>query len=356
MLFDIPDERGGADMTSRWGNTNNCHFPLLPFITVISMPYMALVYLGLWFGGMGIALGYQYRYTSWLFTLCYWYIILIEKSFWNNHSYLFGLVALLLACTQANCLWSLDVYFNPSLKKNTVPYWNYFILKYQFFTLYFMAGLKKGTAEWLTGYSVPKLSAHWVFTPFHLFLSIPQIDYIIVHWFVFMFDLTIAFWMMWAKSRNTAMVFCALFHLMNSRLFKIGMFPWVCLATMPLFYPFDWPRRIQLGFSNALSYLSFVKWCFISNMNVPKCEENVKCIRSAVNNDETTKDENDLQEPEEDMAGDVFCHEKDNEENSSQVEPDVQQPEVENQSMKTFILILLDLTIGRMDCMATPGI
>lgn len=23
-----------------------------------------------------------------------------------------------------------------------------------------------------------------------------------------------------------------------------GMFPWVCLATMPLFYPFDWPKNV----------------------------------------------------------------------------------------------------------------
>ena len=65
-----------------------------------------------------------------------------------------------------NYFRSLDVYLNPSQMKPTVPYWNYFILKYQFFILYFVAGLKKGTAEWLTGYSVQNLSEHWVFNPF----------------------------------------------------------------------------------------------------------------------------------------------------------------------------------------------
>lgn len=34
------------------------------------------------------------------------------------------------------------------------------------------------------------------------------------------------------------------FHLMNSRLFAIGMFPWVCLAELPLFYSKSWPRMI----------------------------------------------------------------------------------------------------------------
>ncbi|CAH2107001.1 unnamed protein product [Euphydryas editha] len=243
MLFDIPDERGGSIMDKRWGDSMVCHFPLIPFVTAISMPYMALVYAALWLGALGITLGYKYRLSASVFTLSYWYLFLIEKSYWNNHSYLFGVVALLLATTEANCYWSLDSYMDPSLSKKTVPYWNYFILKYQFFILYFMAGMKKGTAEWLTGYSVQNLSEHWVFSPFKLFLTVPQIDYLIVHWFVFAFDLTVAIWMMWSRTRHVAMIFCALFHLMNSRLFRIGMFPWVCLATMPLFYPFDWPKK-----------------------------------------------------------------------------------------------------------------
>ncbi|CAH2232616.1 jg14809 [Pararge aegeria aegeria] len=244
MLFDIPDERGGAMMEQRWGNPLMCHFPLIPIIRAVPMPYMALVYAALWFGALGIALGYRYRLSAWLFTICYWYLFLIEKSFWNNHSYLFGLVGLLLACTEANCYWSLDVYLGYCKSRKTVPYWNYFILKYQFFILYFMAGMKKGTVEWLTGYSVQNLSEHWVFNPFKLILTTAQTDYLIVHWFVFVFDLTVALWMMWSRTRHVAMVFCALFHLMNSRLFSIGMFPWVCLATMPLFYPFDWPKLI----------------------------------------------------------------------------------------------------------------
>ncbi|XP_060801297.1 vitamin K-dependent gamma-carboxylase isoform X1 [Amyelois transitella] len=242
MLFDIPDERGGADLERRWGDPLTCHFPLFPFLRALPMPYMAIVYACLWLGALGIMLGYKYRVSATTFAVCYWYLLLIEKSYWNNHSYLFGLVGLLLACTEANCYWSVDAYLDPSIRKPTVPYWNYFVLKFQFFILYFMAGLKKGTAEWLTGYSVQNLSEHWVFAPFKLFLTTAQTDYLIVHWFIFIFDLTVAVWMMCAKSRHVAMVFCALFHLMNSRLFRIGMFPWVCLATMPLFYPFDWPK------------------------------------------------------------------------------------------------------------------
>lgn len=50
MLFDISDERGGANMENRWGDPDVCHFPLLPFLQATPMPYMAIVYAGLWLG------------------------------------------------------------------------------------------------------------------------------------------------------------------------------------------------------------------------------------------------------------------------------------------------------------------
>lgn len=69
-------------------------------------------------------------------------------------------------------------------------------------------------------------------------------DTLIIHWFTAVFDLTVAFFLIWRKSRSIATLFAAAFHLMNSRLFSIGMFPWVCLVELPLFYEHDWPRTL----------------------------------------------------------------------------------------------------------------
>uniref|UniRef100_A0A2A4ISY8 HTTM-like domain-containing protein n=1 Tax=Heliothis virescens TaxID=7102 RepID=A0A2A4ISY8_HELVI len=289
MLFDIPDERGGATMDKRWGDPYTCHFPLFPGLTSVGMPYMALVYAALWIGALCIMLGYKFRIAAPMFTICYWYLFLIEKSVWNNHSYLFGLVALLLSCTDADCYWSLDAYLEPRKRKSTVPYWNYFILKYQFFILYFMAGMKKGTAEWLTGYSVQNLSEHWVFDPFKYFLTVRQTDYLVVHWFVFLFDLTVALWMMWSITRHVAMVFCALFHLMNSRLFRIGMFPWVCLATMPLFYPFDWPKTLA---AYCCDYYNKFQRSFCNKIR--QYRQNSVCECKINNSDSKVKEEDEI--------------------------------------------------------------
>ncbi|XP_075163676.1 gamma-glutamyl carboxylase [Haematobia irritans] len=243
MLIDIAEERGGGDMDVRFGEALHCHFPLFHGMQAFSFPIMGCIYLCMWFGAIGIMLGYRFRCSCLAFIIPYWYIFLLDKPAWNNHSYLFGLVGTILIFTQANRYCSLDKLLNPTMP-STVPYWNYFLIKFQFFILYMYAGLKKLTSEWLSGYAMSSLSKHWVLSPFRWFLSDHLVDLLIVHWFTAVFDFCIAFLMTCRKTRLLATPFMILFHLMNSRLFIIGMFPWVCLAQVPMFFNFDWPRKL----------------------------------------------------------------------------------------------------------------
>ncbi|XP_039307001.1 vitamin K-dependent gamma-carboxylase isoform X2 [Solenopsis invicta] len=244
MIIDVVEERGFADVDRKWGNSWDCHFPLIHGMKPPSLPWMTMIYAVMWLGAFGIALGLRFKIACACFVLPYWYVFLLEKSYWNNHTYLYGIVAILFWGTEANKYFALDAKRNGS----SVPYWNYFILKFQFFALYFLAGLKKSDREWLEGYAMTTLSRHWVFYPFKIILSPEQIDFLIVHWFGFIFDLSVGFFMLFEKTRIPSMVLCTAFHLMNSRLFSIGMFPYVCLATMPLFCRVDWPRRFGLCF------------------------------------------------------------------------------------------------------------
>ena len=61
---------------------------------------------------------------------------------------------------------SFDGLFNRNLRHSFVPRWNYLIFQLQFFIVYFVAGLKKLDRDWLTGYSMNRLSTHWIFQPF----------------------------------------------------------------------------------------------------------------------------------------------------------------------------------------------
>uniref|UniRef100_A0A1A9W7G3 HTTM-like domain-containing protein n=1 Tax=Glossina brevipalpis TaxID=37001 RepID=A0A1A9W7G3_9MUSC len=245
MLIDLAEERGGGQMDIRFGEPLKCHFPLFKGLKQFSFPTMGCIYMIMWFGALGIALGYRFRLSCLAYIAPYWYIFLLDKPSWNNHSYLFGLVGAILLFTQANHYWALDKYLNPNLP-STIPYWNYFLIKFQFFILYMYAGTKKFSPEWLAGYAMSSLSHHWVLTPFCWFLSYEMVDLLIVHWFTAAFDFSIAFFMTSELTRIWATPFMVLFHLMNSRLFVIGMFPWVCLAQVPMFYSCDWPRKVTL--------------------------------------------------------------------------------------------------------------
>jgi vitamin K-dependent gamma-carboxylase len=69
-------------------------------------------------------------------------------------------------------------------------------------------------------------------------------DFLIVHQFGCIFDLSVAFFLIYKPTRPLATVFSCSFHLMNSRLFNIGMFPWTCIVLLPLYYSYSWPRVV----------------------------------------------------------------------------------------------------------------
>lgn len=89
------------------------------------------------------------------------------------------------------------------------------------------------------------LSRKWVFDPLRsIGLSNHFIDHFVVHICGLTFDLIQGFLLFFDKTRPLGFLCGSSFHLMNSQMFSIGMFPWTMLATMPIFcYP-DWPKKL----------------------------------------------------------------------------------------------------------------
>lgn len=105
MMIDTVEERAGFELDTRWGDDKDCRFTLFPFIQPLSMPRMGIIYGLMFLGAFGVALGYKFTLSCCIYAMSYWYIILLDKSVWNNHSYLFGLMGILFACSSANkCL------------------------------------------------------------------------------------------------------------------------------------------------------------------------------------------------------------------------------------------------------------
>ncbi|GIY33821.1 vitamin K-dependent gamma-carboxylase [Caerostris extrusa] len=226
------------------GATLRMQVSVLRFPEAVLLEWMIMIYLLMLVGAWGILLGYLYRFSCLCFLIPYWYIFFLDKSHWNNHSYLFGLIGMQLMLSGADRCWSLDGRKNSKIKSRHVPLRNYAILRGQIFLVYFIAGLKKTNLDWIGGYSMEKLGYHWVFDAFRIFLTGDQVTYFIVHLGGFLLDLTVGFFMLMEFSRPYAFLFCGMFNLMNSRMFAIGMFPYVMIAMMPIFCASDWPKRV----------------------------------------------------------------------------------------------------------------
>nr|XP_045599854.1 vitamin K-dependent gamma-carboxylase-like [Procambarus clarkii] len=252
MVLDVPQERGLGVADVKWGDPNTCRFPLLSFLTPPPLPYMVLLYGLLLLCAALMVVGWRWRAVCTTFVACYWYVFLLDKTTWNNHSYLYGLLASILLVSDPHRCWSAEVGGDGLSGASHVPLWNYTLLRAQLFLLYFLAGVKKVDLDWLSGYSMQRLAQHWVFTPFRVFLTDDNIDFFVVHLGGFALDSSLGFLLFFDASRPVGLVLGAAFHLMNAQIFSIGMFPWVCLVTLPIFCSTSWPRPFLEAFSSLL--------------------------------------------------------------------------------------------------------
>lgn len=60
-------------------------------------------------GALGIMLGCFYRLSCLMFISTYWYIFFLDKTTWNNHSYLYGLIGFQLTLMDGNRYWWDDI-------------------------------------------------------------------------------------------------------------------------------------------------------------------------------------------------------------------------------------------------------
>jgi hypothetical protein len=186
------------------------------------------------------------RSAAWIFSLGFTYLFLLDQARYLNHSYLISLVAFLLAITPAHRVWSLDrVYARREGVEwpPTVPVWAVWLLRFQIGVVYAFGGLAKLDAGWLGAESLRRRFAD---------AGGPLIGWIVEHnlvqvvfsWGGLLFDLLIVPLLLWRRTRLVAFAAAVLFHVANSQLFTIGVFPWLAIAATTMFFSPDWPHRL----------------------------------------------------------------------------------------------------------------
>ena len=209
---------------------------LHPFSEPVMLGILGLTGLAALF----IAAGVLFRWACWVFALGLSFIFFQEKSYYNNHIYLFILLAVLLSCTHADRFVSLRSKNTPLWRAGglKVPRWQQFILQMQIVVVYFFGGVAKMKADWLfrkepaTSMVNFLADGHWLAPWLKNGLTVNVLTY-----GGFLLDI-LAPLLLWHKPfRRWALIPFVLFHLANSLIFDdIGLFPFVMLAAMILFY------------------------------------------------------------------------------------------------------------------------
>jgi hypothetical protein len=201
--------------------------------------------------GLCVSAGLAFRVTSLAFAIGFGYLQLIDVATYLNHYYLATLLAWLLAVSPANCVFSLDALIKRRLQRGraspvgsgTVAYAWHLLFRFQVGVVYTFAGVAKATSDWLIHAQPLRiwLGSHGDLPLLGPFLRLP-LAAPLMSWIGFLFDTTIAFWMLWPRARPIAFAVIVVFHFVTRTLFPIGMFPVIMVVGALVFFSPSWPR------------------------------------------------------------------------------------------------------------------
>lgn len=201
--------------------------------------------------GVMVMLGYKYRWAVTGYTLLWAGVYFMQKESYNNHYYLMLLLLFLMIFLPAHRRVSLDAKLCPTLQSNSMPRWCIGILIAQVFIVYTYAAIAKIYPDWLDA-TAPAVfmkgkADYWLIGGFL------QLEW--VHWAIaytgILFDLLIVPLLLWRKTRLFGFGLSLFFHLFNSAVFQIGIFPYMSIAFALFFFS---PKTLQKRFLPRETY------------------------------------------------------------------------------------------------------
>ena len=241
-------ESWGAILTG-WVRVNmiepKYHFGFIGLDWIDPLPgewmYLYFVVMGL--AGLGVMLGWRYRWSAAAFFVLWTGTYLMQKTSYNNHYYLMVLLSAAMIVLPAHRWASLDVRRNPAIKSPYCERWHVGSLVAFLSMVYVYAAIAKLQADWIGGDATEIMfenrSRDWLVGPlfeqewFQLFIA----------WGGIGFDLTIPFFLLWHRTRPVAVVVSIFFHLFNSAVLHIGVFPYMMIIALVLFFRPEQVRR-----------------------------------------------------------------------------------------------------------------
>ncbi|WP_103069748.1 HTTM domain-containing protein [Aquimarina sediminis] len=186
--------------------------------------------------GLLIMVGFKYRWSMIGYTVMWAGVYFMQKSSYNNHYYLLLLLCIIMSALPAGNYFSIDVKRNPLLKEISMPRWCILLIIAQLWIVYTYASVAKFYPDWLD-YTVAKnLMAGRAHYPFVGDILQGHWAHVTVTYFGILFDLLIVPLLLWKRTRFAAFCISIFFHLFNSIVFQIGIFPYLSLAFSVFFF------------------------------------------------------------------------------------------------------------------------
>jgi len=261
-----------------WVNRNiiapKYKFPFIDFDFLQPLPgygmYFYFCIMGLI--GIFIAVGFKYRVSIITFTIMWTGTYLMQKTAYNNHYYLLILISFIMCFFPAEKSRSLDVKINPQIESNSMYTYVKWVVVLQLFIVYVYASIAKMYGDWLDFTTIEVLmksrKTYW------LVGEILQERWIhkIIGSVGILFDLLIVPALLWKPTRKVAFFLSLFFHLFNSIIFQIGIFPYLSIAFSVFFFEPETIRK--LFFKTKVPFLS-------SKIIIPK-NKNIVLIAGAI--------------------------------------------------------------------------
>ncbi|TRX58720.1 HTTM domain-containing protein [Fulvivirga sp. M361] len=271
-------------------------FPFIDFSWLEPLPGSGMYFYYVVMGGLGIMvmLGYRYRLAMGAYAIMWAGVYLMQKTHYNNHYYLLMLLNFLMWMVPAHQYASLDARRNPQIKSLTCPQWCIWLFVANMAIVYFYASVAKMYPDWIEA----KPIGIWFRAKQHYWLIGPLLAQEwfqhFVAWGGILYDLLIGPGLLWKKTRKYAFIGSVLFHLFNSAVFQVGIFPYLGIAIGVFFFepevirslffknksslkdksidPYMYPRRPLLmyvlgGYLIIQSLLPLRHWLYPGNVN-----------------------------------------------------------------------------------------
>ena len=226
---------------------------------VVTFPYYGFSWVQPWPGrGMyihffvlGLAAacvmaGFLYRIAAPVFFLAFTYFFLLEQTRYLNHFYLVCLISFLMCFLPAERAFSVDSLVRRKIRSDVVPAWTLWLLRAQVGIPYFYGGIAKLNSDWIRGGEPMRT---WL-RPLGAAAPIFTSDWVVYGFVIggLLLDLFVVPLLLWRRTRPFAFAAAIVFNLINSVIFDIGIFPWLMLGALLIYFPPDLVRRFARAF------------------------------------------------------------------------------------------------------------